>query len=286
MRFIEESKLAELQRGSAESLASTMGRWASSEIGEAVTVVATHVDHVIGVVGERLIRVSWNDGSPKIEDVDVEFVTEDNLDCYVSRSLRSEVLAMLGEGEYSCNRLPSLARNLVAEAHYWASDGFSGAEALLDNRPGWLEDCDRAIDDGKCSEVVDSVVGLIPKTPYSRISLEHIGDFRGELYESIGVLVGLLDGLIEKLSGFDFSEGCFVFESSVVELLPELLSESERLSKSVGVVLRFSRDSDLPRLAELHDNFAVRLKSVLVLSELIGQLGSTGDKDDVSESTT
>ena len=292
--FIEAEVLSGLKKGSLESFSESVADVASKELGEEVSVFATHKEHAFGVAGDRVVKVTWKqteDGTKfSVKDAKVSVITEKNVDTFAAKKLSEAVSSVMGDdAEDSRNRLRVLASHLLPGGRYWVSDGEKLAESVLGEAPPWLiqyRENTKAV-----RKTVHGVLGetekQVPKTPYSKIPLERLEEFEPELRESLTKMSVLLGLLPDQMKGLKFDESD---ESEGFDLFPArdaIVSESTILEEAVGIVLKFLRSEDLPAAAKVHDILAERLKPMLVVGRFLSRMSDSqqsGEDRDASSS--
>ncbi len=270
--FLEVGQVEAMKKGSAESFAENLAVQVSEHIGEDVTIFATHQGHAFGVTDDRVVKITWG-ADLKVENVDdVPLVTPGNRDLYVSRTLRSVTMALLGEGDVTGmrNQLHGIALSADGDECYWSADGVKMAENILKAESGA---CERAYEEAgdRVEQVLGEELGRIqarvPKTPYARIPRDRLEEFRPELRDSLHQIEKLADSLAADDGAPSLSE--------------EHKSSLRELSRSIVVMRRhFKRagtSEELFQIAECHDKIAACVRAMITMGEFQTKLDENGD---------
>lgn len=285
--FIESEVLTELNHGSMESFSESLSDAASKELGEEVSLFATHRDHAFGIAGDRVVRVTWDatgdETEVSVEDAEVPVINKESLDIFVAKKLDNTVTSLLrGDLESARTQLRALAGHVESEGEYWTSDGIMLAEETLSTKPQWLEVYEDGITRSAIRKAVHGVLGetegQVPRTPYSRIPSKRLVEFNTEIRESLARIGELFASLPDSLKDLAFTED----KAEDIELeaaRDSIVAESSILESSVAVALKFLRESDLSQVAKFHDILAERLKPMLVVSRFLARLSESESGD-------
>lgn len=280
--FVVGDKFAEMRRGSVESVIDAAEALAEAHLDKKVEVIATHPDCIFVVAeGEDCIRklgIRMEADGPKVISNRVKegFVTESNLDRYISKTISEAVDALLN-GE-PCNQLHQATKLMKKGGRYLFSEE---RDALLETAKAplhWetLYEANRKDIRRMAYGTIREDENKVPKTRYGALPPEKVESFDQELRSSMEALLGLASEIAEDLKAVD-PKSVDARGWSVKNVLASMQTECSVILDRGNKALSLARKEHLPDLAEAHDRVADTVKSLQVMRRFIQASTIKGD---------
>jgi hypothetical protein len=268
--FINGEKFTQIREGSVENGISNAKGVVESHFGKSVDILATHSDHLFVVVeGEDCIRRIGlkfdGTGVGVISNRITEgLVSESNRDRYVSNLLREAVDQILAGEE--CNRLHALATLVRPNGRYIFTEEFDAVMETAKEPQYWA-----ALYETNRKDIRKSVHGtlgeddaLVPKTRYSTLPDRKLGDYYSEIHESLEILFGLVQDVLEDLESMS-PERINAKGWNAKKMLDTMKNECHTIGNHGRKAIELARKDNLPEIATLHDRLAESVKTMLIM---------------------
>lgn len=276
MSFVQGSALEKVYEGSHEDRLAGIHSAIEEHFGDSpVNIVATHDKHAI-VFNEDgcLLKVTLDTdkkGNPKVVSAKpskiVPVIEDEDVPAHVSKELRSIVTNMLEGKEVTRTQVREVASLLKKDEDYWLSDILSKLDEAM-GETDWYKMYEANTERIRTSLYgsLKALEGQVPNTKYSKMSAKKIGKFTEELEESLVMLGGVAQSIVDECSKLVFDKD----DDFLAVIRESLIVEAQAVIDLLGKAGKLMNPSDLVRIAEAHDKMADRARVMTVVSGYLG----------------
>lgn len=285
MPFVLGTALSKARKFSNEERLELVHEAIRNYYGNDVTIVSTFDNTALAFNKEKKLRevsYEWNEQGEVVVSGDkasraVPILSESDIPRHVARELKSITKVMMRGGDVEVPRIRELSILLKEDEYYWISDLVSKIEESSSDKSEWYRMYESNVEKIRTSLYgrVRELEGNVPKTRYSKIAEDRLGEFESEIKESIGILCDLYSGFISRCNGFCFPEK-HGFLSSVRE---SMNAEAQAVVGLLGKAEKLLGREDLPLIARAHDRMADRARTMALVTEYMGLRSQPNTKE-------
>jgi hypothetical protein len=275
MPFVQGSAIEKAKSGSLEGRLGNIAGLIQAEYPDvSLNIVATFEDHVLAFNDEgQLRKIGYDiseDGALVVKSDRpsraIPVISDAEVPSHVARELKSISKKMMEGKSVPRTQVRELSAMIDPDEDYWMTDILSKIDESTGDSE-WYKMYDANMEKVRTSLYgrVRELEGKAPRTYYSKIPSDRLGEFDSDLQESMSILHGLFQGFCERCSGFSFDEKQD-FLSAVRE---SLIAEAQAVVGLLGKAAKLKGKDNLALVAKAHDKLADRARIMALTSEYL-----------------
>lgn len=276
--YARGQEIAKWTDGSFEDMQARVAAAVSNAMGATVDLVATKNGSALVLAPDGTLHEAtfvWKDGACVecvVRPSTIAVCDEEGLPRLVADELREVAGAMMRGEPVTRTQVRSLAMTIRADEDYHLTNIIGKVSAIMENSG---EDHWHSAYSANQEKIrtamwgaIRELEGRVPKTAYAKISAARISEFEGELRESVGLLRGVFDEIVDECSPLVFDEGDGFYGA----IRGSLIAEAKSLRGLLAKAGQLMRAEDLGRVAEAHDRLCGRARTMeVVAAYLVGR---------------
>jgi hypothetical protein len=275
MPVIKGSSIEKARVGSLENKIEAINSMVSEKYKEIpFTVLATCEDRAVVLLSDGTVRDifytinednTYGITSDRVNK-SIDVISEDRVINHVSEQLSYIVSTMVKDKDLSRTQVRELLSLVNKDDLYWLSDVDNVFEDIT-KESEWMKMYDTNIERIRTSLYgnIRAIEANVPKIKYSSIPKNKIGDFYGEVTESMCIVKDSVCKVSESCNGIQFKDK----EEFLGSIRDSLIAEAQSIGALLGKAEKLYRQDGLPLLANIHDKLADRVRVMAVMSEYL-----------------
>jgi hypothetical protein len=283
--IIKGSSIEKVRTGSLENKIEDVSSIISEKYKDvSFSVLATYEDKVTVLLPDGTARdISYSineDGKYSItsdrSNKSVGVVADEDITADVSNQLNGIVKSIIKGKGISRTQVRELASMVSKDETYWMSDILSLVESTMSDSE-WSKMYEANTEKVRTGVYgsIRAIESNIPKTRYSLVPKDKMGDFAVEVKESIVMIKDVFSKIVEDCKGNLAFRDKDEFLNGIRE---SLLAEAQAVVDLLGKADKLQRQDNLPIVAGIHDKLAERAKTAAVTSEYLMLRAKPGEQ--------
>jgi hypothetical protein len=286
MSYVQGSSLEKVFTGSLRHQAEVIENAIESHFDEMpINLVSIHADHAFGFDPDgNFLKFTYAVEDGEVKNIDskpskaVKVIEDDEVPAFVKKQLSSMVSKMMRGKSIERTQVHELASVIEKDGDYWIGDVLEKLEGATSEDSEWVK-----MYEANREQIRTALYGHIrehesrvPKTKYSKIGTDKLPEFVDELHESMSVLTGVLQQIVDECSGMVFDKEREEFFGAIRK---SLIAEAQAVVGLLGKAEKLMGSGDLEPVSMAHDRLAEWAKTMVVVSEYLKDRAHANDEE-------
>lgn len=286
MSYVQGSSLEKVFSGSLEHLTQTIKGAIDEHFGDSpVNVVAVHPDHAFGFDSDGgFLKLTYAVEEGVVKGITakpskaVKVLEDGDIPPFVAKQLKSMVSKMMRGKPIERTQVREVASVISDDSDYWLSGVLTKLDEATGDDSKWLK-----MYEANREQIRTALYGHIrehesrvPKTRYSKIGADKLPEFVEELRESLGVVSGVLQQIVDECTGMVFDQERDEFFGAIRK---SLIVEAQAVVGLLGKAEKLMGSGDLESMSMAHDRLAEWVKTMVVVSEYLKDRAHTDNEE-------
>lgn len=285
MPFVQGSAIDKATQGSIEHNAEVVHQCVREHLSDhTLNIMATFEDHVLAFTEEHvLLKISYKMNESGTYEVvsakpskSIPVIQDEDVAVHVSKGLKSLAKKMMSGKKVERTQVRELAALTRKDEDYWMSDIVAKIEESC-GECEWFKMYEANIERIRTSlhGRIREIESTVPKTRYTKIAAAKLGDFKGEMKESLQIIGNLFAEYAVLVEGQTFDEK----QEFLTVVRESLIAEAQAVVGLLGKAEKLLGQSELPLVANAHDKLADRARTMALVSAYIKGRAQPTDKE-------
>jgi hypothetical protein len=286
MSYVQGSSLEKVFKGSLNHQAQVIETALESHFGETpMNLIAIHADHAFAFDPDgNLVKCTYTVEGEEVKDIAtkpskaVKVMEDDDLPMFVKKQLSSMVSKMMRGKPIERTQVREVAQVIQKDEDYWIGDVLAKLDEATSEDAKWLK-----MYEANKEQIRTALYGHIrehesrvPKTRYAKIGADKLPEFVGELRESLSVVTGVLQQIVDECVGMVFDQERDEFFGAIRK---SLIAEAQAVVGLLGKAEKLMGSEDLESVSMAHDRLAEWVKTMVVVSEYLKDRAHTDNEE-------
>jgi hypothetical protein len=286
MSYVQGTALDKVFHGSLRHQADIIESALQSHCGEIpINIVAIHADHAYGFDSDgNFLKFTYVVEGKEVKDIQsrasksVAVMEDDELPRFVKDQLAAMVGKMMRAKPIERTQVREVGSVIDKDEDYWLSDVLKKLNETVTEDAKWFKmyETNREQIRTALYGSLRELEGRIPRTRYSKLGADKLPEFVNELRESLSIVNGVVQQIVDECSGIVFDKKRDEFFGAIRK---SLIVEAQTVVGLVGKAEKLMGSEDLESVSMAHDRLAEWAKTMVVVSEYLKDRAHTNNEE-------